>query len=112
MLGSAAKLRAAAPADLTLAEARVTVRGGPGRPVSIAEVAEAAYDAKHVPKDQAPGLEATSRFKSEGTTFPFGSHLCVVEVDPETGQVRLVRYVEVDDCGRVINPLPVDDHVL
>ena len=111
ILGIAANLLEAAPADLTLAEARVTVRGAPGRSVSIAEVAEAAYDAKHVPKDQAPGLEATSRFKSEGTTFPFGSHLSVVEIDPETGQVRIVRYVAVDDCGRVINPLLVDGQV-
>jgi len=111
ILGIAANLLEAAPADLALAEARVSVRGAPGRSVSIAEVAEAAYDAKHVPKDQAPGLEATSRFKSEGTTFPFGSHLCVVEIDPETGQVRIVRYVAVDDCGRVINPLLVDGQV-
>ncbi len=111
ILGIAANLLEAAPADLALAEARVSVRGAPGRSVSIAEVAEAAYDGKHVPKDQAPGLEATSRFKSEGTTFPFGSHLCVVEIDPETGQVRIVRYVAVDDCGRVINPLLVDGQV-
>ena len=111
ILGVAANLLEAAPADLALAEARVSVRGAPGRSVSIAEVAEAAYDGKHVPKDQAPGLEATSRFKSEGTTFPFGSHLCVVEIDPETGQVRIVRYVAVDDCGRVINPLLVDGQV-
>ena len=43
--------------------------------------------------------------------FPFGTHACVVEVDPETGQVRILRYVAVDDCGRVINPLIVDGQV-
>src|SRR5207245_3336205 len=110
-LGIAANLLEAAPADLTLADARVTVRGAPGRAVSIAEVAGAAYSGEHLPEGQAPGLEATSRFKSEGTTFPFGSHLCVVEIDRETGQVRIVRYVAVDDCGRVINPLLVDGQI-
>ncbi|HLW59353.1 MAG TPA: xanthine dehydrogenase family protein molybdopterin-binding subunit [bacterium] len=111
ILGVAANLLEASPADLSLADARVTVRGTPGRAISIAEVAVAAYDASHLPEGQAPGLEATSRFKSQGTTFPFGSHLCVVEIDRETGQVRIVRYVAVDDCGRVINPLLVDGQV-
>jgi carbon-monoxide dehydrogenase large subunit len=111
ILGIAANLLEAAPADLILAEGRVNVRGTPGREVAIAEVAEAAYNGSHLPEGQAPGLEATSRFKSEGTTFPFGTHLCAVEVDPETGQVRIVRYLAVDDCGRVINPLLVDGQV-
>jgi carbon-monoxide dehydrogenase large subunit len=111
ILGIAANLLEAAPADLALANARVSVRGAPGREVSIAKVAEAAYNGAHLPKGQSPGLEATSRFKSEGTTFPFGSHLCVVEIDPEVGTVRISRYVAVDDCGRVINPLLVDGQV-
>ena len=111
ILGIAAKMLEAAAADLTLAGARVSVRGAPGRAVSVVEVAEAAYDGAHLPEGQAPGLEATSRFKSEGTTFPFGTHLCVVEIDAETGGVRVVRYVAVDDCGRVINPLLVDGQV-
>ena len=111
ILGIAAKMLEAAEPDLTLAGARVSVRGAPGRAVSVAEIAEAAYNGAHLPEGQAPGLEATSRFKSEGTTFPFGTHLCVVEVDAETGGVRIVRYVAVDDCGRVINPLLVDGQV-
>ena len=111
ILGIAANMLEAAGADLALAGARVSVRGAPGREVSIAEVAEAAYNGAHVPEGQAPGLEATSRFKSEGTTFPFGSHLCVVEIDPDTGAARIVRYLAVDDCGRVINPLLVDGQI-
>jgi carbon-monoxide dehydrogenase large subunit len=111
ILGVAAGLLEAAKGDLALANATVSVRGAPGRTVSIAQVAEAAYNGAHVPDDQAPGLEATSRFKSEGTTFPFGSHLCAVEVDAETGQVRIARYLAVDDCGRVINPLLVDGQI-
>jgi len=111
ILGIAANLLEAAKADLMLGDSKVSVKGAPGRSVSIAKVAVAAYDGEHLPDGQAPGLEATSRFKSEGTTFPFGSHLCVVEIDPETAAVRVVRYLAVDDCGRVINPLLVDGQV-
>ena len=111
IFGVAAGLLEAAKGDLALANATVSVRGAPARTVSIAQVADAAYSGAHVPDDQAPGLEATSRFKSEGTTFPFGSHLCAVEIDAETGQVRITRYLAVDDCGRVINPLLVDGQI-
>ncbi len=111
ILGIAAKMLEAGVPDLTLAGARVSVRGAPGREVSVAEIAQEAYNGAHLPEGQAPGLEATSRFKSEGTTFPFGSHLCVVEIDAETGGVRIVRYIAVDDCGRVINPLLVDGQI-
>ncbi len=111
ILGVAANLLEAAKADLTLENERVAVRGAPGRMVTIAQVAEAAYNGAHLPEGQAPGLEATSRFKSQGTTFPFGSHLCVVEIDPETAVARITRYVAVDDCGRVINPLLVDGQI-
>jgi len=111
ILGIAADMLEAAKADLTLEGGSAAVRGAPARAVSIAQVAEAAYDGEHVPDGQDPGLEATSRFKSQGTTFPFGSHVCVVEIDPDTGRVRIVRYLAVDDCGRVINPLLVDGQV-
>ncbi len=111
ILGVAANMLEAAAADLVLQHAAVTVRGAPARTVTIAEVAQAAYDGKHVPKGQDPGLEATSRFKSEGTTYPFGTHVCVVEIDAETYIPRITRYVAVDDCGRVINPLLVDGQV-
>jgi CO/xanthine dehydrogenase Mo-binding subunit len=111
ILGVAGDMLEAAPADLTLDRGRVAVKGAPARAVPLTEVAAAAYDADHLPQGQAPGLEATARFQSQGTTFPFGSHLCVVKIDPETGEVRLLRYVAVDDCGRVINPLLVDGQV-
>jgi len=55
-----------------------------------------------------PGLEATSFFEPSGCTFPFGTHVATVEVDPQTGTVRFLRYVAVDDCGNVISPLLVD----
>ena len=58
-----------------------------------------------------PGLEATTFFEPSNFTYPFGTHICVVEIDAETGDVKLVRYVAVDDCGNVINPLLVDGQV-
>src|SRR5579872_643547 len=111
ILGVAANMLEAAAADLMLQNAAVSVRGAPARTVTIAQVAQAAYNGKHVPDGQDPGLEATKRFKSEGTTFPFGTHVCAVEIDPETYASRITRYVAVDDCGRVINPLLVDGQV-
>jgi carbon-monoxide dehydrogenase large subunit len=111
ILGIASDMLEAAKSDLVLEDGGVTVRGAPARGVALAEIAKAAYAGKHLPEGQSPGLEATSRFKSQGTTFPFGTHVCVVEVDPDTGSVRLERYVCVDDCGRVINPLLVDGQI-
>jgi len=58
-----------------------------------------------------PGLEATSFYDPTNFTFPFGAHVAVVEVEPETGQVKILRYVAVDDVGKVINPLVVDGMV-
>ncbi len=111
ILGIAADMLEAAKTDLTLEGGRAAVRGAPTRAVTMARVAEAAYNGDHLPEGQAPGIEATSRFKSQGTTFPFGTHVCVVEIDPETAVLRITRYVAVDDCGRVINPLLVDGQI-
>ena len=58
-----------------------------------------------------PGLEATQFYDPENFTFPFGTHVCVVEVDAETGEVSVERYVAVDDCGEVINPMIVEGQV-
>ena len=70
-----------------------------------------AYLAHHMPPGLEPGLEATSFFDPPNFTFPFGTHIAVVEVDPETGQVKIARYVAVDDVGRVVNPMIVDGMV-
>jgi CO/xanthine dehydrogenase Mo-binding subunit len=83
------------------------VRGVPDRSTTLATIAGRAYDGK-VPDGDEPGLEANRFFKPEGETFPFGMHLAVVEIDRDTGKVRLVRYLAVDDCGRVLNPMMVD----
>ena len=82
---------------------------GAGREsVTIQEVALAAHVAKELPPDTEPGLSATYFFEPKNFTFPFGTHIVAVEVDRETGDLKFLRYVAVDDCGKVINPLLVD----
>jgi carbon-monoxide dehydrogenase large subunit len=79
--------------------------------VTIQEIALAAHIAKDLPPDTEPGLSATYFFEPKNFTFPFGTHIAVVEVDRETGDIEFLRYVAVDDCGRVINPLLVEGQV-
>ncbi len=83
----------------------------PGPPVTIQDVALAAHIAKNIPPDMEPGLSATHFFEPKNFTFPFGTHIAVVEIDRETGEIHFQRYVAVDDCGRVINPMLVDGQV-
>ena len=63
------------------------------------------------PKGLEPGLEASAFFDPPNFVYPFGAHLAVVRLDPETGDIRLERYVAVDDCGRVINPMIVEGQI-
>jgi carbon-monoxide dehydrogenase large subunit len=100
----------AAPEDIELHEGKFAVRGSPDRGMTLAEVAGAAY-LNQVPAGMEPGLEATTFWEPENFVFPFGAHACVVDVDPETGKVKVVRYVAVDDCGNAINPLLIDGQV-
>src|SRR6266536_2809730 len=87
--------------------------GAPATALSWAALAEAAADPAHRPPgaDSAPALAAECSFEMPGSTYPFGAHLAVVEVDAETGLVRLLRHVAVDDSGRVLNPLLADGQV-
>lgn len=75
------------------------------------DVVTAAYVAKTLPPGVEPGLEATTFFEPTNFTFPFGTHISMVEIDRDTGEVKLLKYVAVDDCGNVINPLLVDGQV-
>jgi carbon-monoxide dehydrogenase large subunit len=79
--------------------------------VTLQDVALAAHLAKELPPDMEPGLSATYFFEPKNFTFPFGTHIAVVEIDRETGDIKFQRYVAVDDCGRVINPMLVDGQV-
>ncbi|MFL6207974.1 MAG: xanthine dehydrogenase family protein molybdopterin-binding subunit, partial [Pyrinomonadaceae bacterium] len=82
-----------------------------GKHVSLQDVALAAHLAKDLPPDMEPGLSATYFFEPKNFTFPFGTHIAVVELDRDTGAINFRRYVAVDDCGKVINPLLVDGQV-
>ncbi len=104
----AGHLLEAAPEDVEFKDGRFSVKGSPDRGRSFAEVSLAAYLAHKMPAGMEPGLEATSFFDPSNFTFPFGTHIAVVEVDVETGLTTLLRYVAVDDVGNVINPMIVD----
>ncbi len=79
--------------------------------IPMQKVADAAYGYKVPMPGIEPGLNEAAFYEPTGCTFPFGTHACVVEVDPDTGVVKFLRYVAVDDCGRVINPLLVEGQV-
>ena len=98
------------PSKLVFADKRITARSSK-KSIAFGEVVGAAYVAKTLPPQMEPGLEATTFFEPTNFTFPFGAHICVVELDAETGDVRLQKYVSVDDCGNVLNPLLVDGQV-
>jgi carbon-monoxide dehydrogenase large subunit len=103
----AAHLLNAKPAKVSYSHGRFSVRGT-RKSLPFGEVVMAAYTAKTLPPGVDPGLEATHFFEPTNFTFPFGTHICSVEVDPETGQVLIDKYLAVDDCGKVINPLLVE----
>jgi carbon-monoxide dehydrogenase large subunit len=100
----------AAEEDLEYVGGRFTVKGT-DRSVGFGEVALTAYVPHDYPEDMEPGLEENAFYDPKNFTFPFGTHACTVEVDPDTGKVRILRYVAVDDVGNVINPMIVDGQV-
>ena len=103
----AANMLEASPDDVVFDQGRFHVKGNPGNAKTMVEVAFAAYGAG-LPEGTDHGLEATSYFDPPNFVWPFGAHICEVEVDPATGGVDLRNYVAVDDCGNVINPLVVE----
>jgi carbon-monoxide dehydrogenase large subunit len=95
------------PADIAFAGGKVFVRSAPEKSAPFARIAQMAYDAIRLPPGTEPGLEETHFFEPPNFTFPFGTHVVLVEVDPQTGEVKILRYVAVDDVGNMINPLLV-----
>ena len=90
---------------------KIFSKSQPKKSLPFGEVVAAAYAARRLPPNMEPGLDATTFFEPANFTFPFGAHACVVEIDTETGDVKLLKYVAVDDCGNVLNPLLVDGQV-
>jgi len=109
----ASALLEANKADLTLEGGKVFVRGTPARAFTLAEIAQAAFGrpGAPMPGGVSPGLEGTDFFYPPGTIWSNGANIALVEVDPETGGVRVLRYVVAHDCGRVINPMLVDGQI-
>jgi aerobic carbon-monoxide dehydrogenase large subunit len=103
-----AHLLEAADSDVVYENGKVFVKGTPSKAVTIQEIAVAAFQTSRIPKGMEGGLEATTFFDPTNFVWPFGAHIAVVEVDAETGAIRILRYVAVDDCGTRINPMIVD----
>jgi carbon-monoxide dehydrogenase large subunit len=97
--------------DLEWVEGKFQVAGAPDKAKTIPEIAFSAWTAHALPADEEPGLSATAVWDPPNFTFPAGTHIAVVEVDQETGRVEIVKYVAVDDCGTIINPMIVDGQV-
>ena len=106
----AAHLLGAKPADISFGRGRLSGKGSK-KSISFGELVMAAYTARNIPAGFEPGLEATHFFEPSNFTFPFGAHIASVEVDGETGEVKIDKYVAVDDCGNVINPMLVDGQI-
>jgi len=103
----AANVLEANPDDIVLADGGLEVAGVPASRMSWSDLAAAAKDPAKRPEGVAERLQHELDFQSDGSSFPFGSHVAVVEVDSDTGRVELVRHIAVDDCGVIINPLIV-----
>ncbi|HEX9076989.1 MAG TPA: aerobic carbon-monoxide dehydrogenase large subunit [Anaerolineae bacterium] len=105
----AAYLLEARPEDLVWEKGKFYVKGAPDRAKTIQEIAFAAYT--NMPQGMEAGLEAVNYYDPPNMTFPFGAYICVVDIDRGTGAVKIRRFVAVDDCGTIINPMIVDGQI-
>ena len=95
--------------DLDWEPGKFFVKGVPDKAKTIQEIAFAAYT--NHPQGMEAGLEAVSYYDPPNMTFPFGSYICVVDIDSGTGQVKIRRFMAVDDCGNIINPVIVEGQI-
>jgi aerobic carbon-monoxide dehydrogenase large subunit len=95
--------------DLEWEPGRFYVKGAPGKAKTIQEIAFAAYT--NIPPGLEAGLEAVHYYDPPNLTFPFGTYVCVVDIDKGTGEVKVRRFVAVDDCGNIINPMIVEGQI-
>ncbi len=99
------------PLDLEFDLGTFSVRGTPSSQVPLAQVAFAAFTAHDLPDGLEPNLEAQVTYDPPNFSWPFGTHICVLDIDEETGAIDVVKFVAVDDCGNQINPTIVDGQV-
>ena len=99
------------PDDLEYRDGKIQVKGDPSKTFTTAEAGFLAFMGDKLPPGLEPGLDATRRFEPPNFVFPFGTHVCVVEVDARSGEVKIVKYLAVDDCGRLLNPMIVEGQV-
>ena len=108
----AAHLLEAAPEDVRVDRGSAFVVGTPARRVSVAEVADAAYRRPQaLPEGVPEGLEHTARYRAPAVTHSNAAHISTCEVDPDTGLVRILRYVVSEDCGNMVNPMVVEGQI-
>lgn len=94
--------------DIELVEGEARVKGVPDESVAFTQIARTAHGMAAMPGGLEPGLDAQAFFQPDGRQFPFGVHIAQVEISPDTGEVSVTRYLSVDDCGTIINPLLVE----
>jgi carbon-monoxide dehydrogenase large subunit len=107
----ASNMMEAPPDKLIFQNRTMAFAGDPSKSIPLQSVIDAAYGYKTPIAGVEPGLDATSFYEPSACTFPFGAHVAVVEVDPKTGAVKFLRYVAVDDCGKILSPLLVEGQV-
>jgi carbon-monoxide dehydrogenase large subunit len=107
----AAQMLEASASDVTVENGKFFVSGSPQKAITFEEIALAANFSNTLPPGIEPGLETTVFWEPEASTVPFGTHVCVVEVEKETGEVEITRFLAVDDCGRQLNPLLIEGQI-
>jgi len=107
----AAAMLEAAPADLEWTGRAWQVRGDPAQARGLAEIAMAAHSALELPAGIEGHLDAAAVYDPPNLTYPFGAYICLVKVDPGTGEVQVLRFIAVDDCGVQINPMIVEGQI-
>jgi aerobic carbon-monoxide dehydrogenase large subunit len=107
----AAALLKSTPNQIKFKDGKFFPKGDVTNAIGWGQLASEAYVAKNLPPGFEPGLEASSFFEPPNCTFPFGTHIVAVEVDRDTGQVNILKYIAVDDCGKQVNPLLVEGQV-
>ena len=111
VINIAAHLLESNPQDIVIEDGKYCVQGAPESGLTLGEIAMVAHVGVELPEGTDPGLAESHFFEPPNFTYPFGTHIAVVEVDADTGEVEMQRYIAVDDCGNIINPLIVEGQV-